>query len=131
MPEVDPNSWAAIIREFFDGMPKLLGGIKDVVLAVGVLYGAWSAASTSGKLDVAAAKADAAATGTAEVKQELKATTTERQATLATMQHTDLTTAAMVAAVKAELTKDPDDMNTAKMAKTRLEEHKFPAPVTP
>lgn len=63
MPPVPPdgNSWSAIIREFFDGVPKLTAGLKDVILALGVLYGAWATANNSGKLDAVGAKADVAA----------------------------------------------------------------------
>lgn len=105
----DANGWSEIIKATF-------AGLKDLILAFAAVGTIWIQAQNSGKLDVAANKAD-------EVKQALTATTAERQQTLATMQHTDLTTAAMIAAVKAELTKDPDDMDTAKAAKMRVEEH--------
>ncbi len=119
----DADGWAKIIAATFAGIKDLLLGVKDVALAVGVILGVMYGAENSSKLkdqatklDQAAVKADSAASTATEVKQALAANTIDRDRRLDVV-HAD------VAAVKAELTKDPEDMNTAKMAKQRVEEH--------
>lgn len=51
---INASGWAEIIR-------ATGGAIRDIILAFGVLWGAWSSATNSGKLDVVGEKADIAA----------------------------------------------------------------------
>lgn len=104
----DAQGWADILKTIF-------AGIKDLILACAAVGTIWIQAQNSSKLDVAAGKADAAASETLEVKRVLAATTVDRDKRLDVMH-------AEVAAVKAEITKDPEDMNNAKIAKRRAEE---------
>ena len=106
----DANGWAEIIKAIF-------AGLKDLILATAAVGTIWIQAQNSGKLDIAANKADTAATKTEEVKRALDATTLDRDRRLDVI-HAD------VAATKAELTKSADDMDTAKAAKLKVESHK-------
>ncbi len=112
----DADGWAKIITATFAGIKDLMLGVKDVVLAVGVILGVMYGADNASKLKDQSVKLNEAASTATEVKQALAATTIDRDRRLDVV-HAD------VAAVKAELTKDPEDMNTAKMAKQRVEEH--------
>ena len=117
-PVNDENSWTSIIREIFDGIPKLTNGIKDIILALGVLYGAYATASASSKLDtqgvklddaatkaeVAATKADIAAIKVDTVKTTLDTNKEERKEQFDHIQKT----------LNAVVSRDIEDMNAAK-----------------
>jgi len=128
---LDADGWAKIITATFSGIKDLLLGLKEVALAVGVILGVMYGADNSSKLkdqgaklDQAAVKADTAANVASEVKHALAVTTIDRDRRLDVV-HAD------VAAVKAEITKDPEDMNTARLAKLRVEEHATAPPLLP
>jgi len=111
----DADGWAKIISTIFSG-------VKECILAVAAVATIWYQAQNSGKLDAqsikldnAAEKASIAADKTEEVQKTLAVTTIDRDKQINGMR-------AEVAAVKAELTKDPDDMDRAKAAKSRMDD---------
>jgi hypothetical protein len=112
MPGFDAQGWSEIIKTIF-------GGLKDLILAFAAVGTIWIQAQNSGKLDTAASKAETAALKTEEVKKALAVTTLDRDKRFDVM-HAD------VAAVKAELTKAPEDMDTAKRAQQRVRDYDNP-----
>lgn len=112
----DSNSWAAIIREFFDGVPKLTSGLKDIILALGVLYSAWATSNNSGKLDAVGAKADIAAVASTAAATEAAIA---KKTTADTAQDAAIS-AAINTGYEARRTGDPIDQAKAERAEAKV-----------
>lgn len=100
---IDAAGWSEIVR-------AVGGAVKDIILALGVLWGAWASATNTGKLDVVGAKADVAA---------VEAKTAASRA--AVVEKTTDAIAAINMSYEARRTGEADDMDRAAKAQAKVE----------